>query len=65
MRVYYEKSAPDLACAPSRNANGEDDSLLTAAEHAANGVAELLYAVVGPIFWLAIILGLASAYGVV
>lgn len=65
MRVYYEKSAPDLAYASSRNAIGEPDSLLTAVERAANGVAELLYAVVGPIFWLAIIWALASTSGAI
>lgn len=61
MRIYYTKSAPDLAYA--RNAIGEPDSLLTAIEYAANGVAELVYAIVGPIFWLAIIWALVSTSG--
>jgi hypothetical protein len=63
MRVYYTKSAPDLAYASSRNAIGEPDSLLTAIEDAANGVAELLYAIMGPIFWLVIAWALASTSG--
>lgn len=65
MRVYYTKSAPVLAYSWSRNAIGEPDSLLTAVEHAANGIAELLYTVVGPIFWLAIIWALVSTAGAV
>jgi hypothetical protein len=65
MRVYYTKSAPDLAYSWSRNAVGEPDSLLTAIEYAANGGAELLYVVVGPIFWLAIIWALVSTSGAV
>lgn len=64
MRAYYEKSAPYLAGASSRNAMGEADSLLTSIEYAANSIADLLYAVVGPIFWLAIIWALVSTFGV-
>jgi hypothetical protein len=65
MRVYYTKSAPDLAYSSSGNAIGEPDSLLSAFEYAANSIAELLYAVVGPIFWLAIVWALANSSGAV
>ncbi len=65
MRVYFTKSGPDLACFASRNAIGEADSLLTAVEHAANGIAELLYVVMGPIFWLAIIWAVIAASGAI
>jgi len=63
MRVYYKKSAPDLAYSWSRNAIGEPDTLLNAVEHAANGIGEFLYVVMGPIFWLAILLALIGASG--
>jgi hypothetical protein len=63
MRVYYTKSRPDLAYSASRNAIGQPDSLLTAIEHAANGVAEWLYLVVGPFFWLAMVMALLAASG--
>jgi hypothetical protein len=63
MRVYYKKSAPDLAYSWSRNAIGEPDTLLTALEQAANGIGELLYVVMGPLFWLAIIWALLRASG--
>lgn len=65
MRVYCEKSAPELACASSRNAIGEADPLLTSIEYSANSIADLLYAVVGPIFWLATIWALVGTSGVV
>ena len=63
MRVYYKKSAPNLAYSGSRNAIGEPDTLLTAIEHAANGFGEFLYVVMGPIFWLAILGALIEVSG--
>jgi hypothetical protein len=64
MRVYFDKSGPDLTYAASRDAIGNPDSLLNAIEHAAYDIAALLYAVVGPLFWSAILVALLAAPGV-
>jgi hypothetical protein len=63
MRVYFKRSAPDLAYSWSRDTIGEPDTLLTAAEDVANGIAELLYTVMGQIFWLAIVWALVRTSG--
>jgi hypothetical protein len=63
MRVYFNRSSPDLAYSASRNAIGQPDTLYSVIEHAANEIAELLYFAVGPIFWLAIIAALVATSG--
>jgi len=63
MRVYFNRSSPDLAYSASRNAIGQPDTLYSAFEHAANEIAEILYFAVGPIFWLTIIAALVATCG--
>jgi hypothetical protein len=63
MRVYFNRSSPDLAYSASRNAIGEPDTLYSAIEHAANEIAELVYLIAGPIFWLTIIAALVATSG--
>jgi hypothetical protein len=62
MRVYFNRSSPDLAYAASRNAIGQPDTLYSVIEHAANEIAELLYFVLGPIFWMTIIAALVVTF---
>jgi hypothetical protein len=64
MQVYFNRSSPDLAYSASRSAIGHADTLYSAVEHAANEIAELLYFVLGPIFWLTIIAALVATFGV-
>lgn len=63
MRVYFNRSSSDLSYSASRNAIGQPDTLYGAIEHAANEFAELLYFVLGPIFWLTIIAALVATSG--